>query len=167
MKRLKNIEDKSGEQLKIIENKKDNQLGTKLVTHMLDEELSQEAKNMLVKLSNQEKIINYTKLDFRRDSGLEFYFRDYRSLKELFKAIYYRNIPIDEAARKQDEYEAPLAVLEKCKLRNLDNIEKRKNLLNNAKKIYDGSEMIINAFKDKIFPLITGIFLFNLYFPVI
>ena len=55
MKRLKNIEDKCGEQLKIIENKKDNQLGIKSVTHMRGEELSQEAKNVLVRLSNQEK----------------------------------------------------------------------------------------------------------------
>ena len=57
LKSLKNIEDKNGEHLKIIENKKDNQLGIKSVTYMLDEELSQEEKNVLVRLSNQEKII--------------------------------------------------------------------------------------------------------------
>ena len=39
MKRLNNIEDKSGEQLKTIENKKDNQLDIKSVTHILVEEL--------------------------------------------------------------------------------------------------------------------------------
>ena len=46
LKRLKNIEDKSGEKLKMIENKNDNQLGIKAVSYMLDEELSQEAKNL-------------------------------------------------------------------------------------------------------------------------
>ena len=71
---------------------------------MLDDELSQEAKIVLVKLSNQEKIINYTKLDFRRDSGLEFYFSDYRSLKKLFIAIYYRNLSIEDAESKQDDF---------------------------------------------------------------
>ena len=37
---------------------------------MHDEELSQEATNVLVRLINQEKIINYKKLDFRRDNNL-------------------------------------------------------------------------------------------------
>ena len=39
------------------------------------------------------------------------------------------------------------------KSRYPDYIEKRKNLLNNAENVYDGREMIINAFKDKIFTL--------------
>ena len=50
----------------MIENKKDNQLGIKSVTHILGEELSQEAKNLLVRLSNQEKIIKYAKFDSKR-----------------------------------------------------------------------------------------------------
>ena len=70
LKRLKNIEDKSEEQLKMIENKIDNKLSIKSMTHMLGEKIFQEAKNMLARLSNQEKIIKYAKLDFRRDSGL-------------------------------------------------------------------------------------------------
>ena len=37
---------------------------------MHDEELSQEATNVLVRLINQEKTINYKKLDFRRDNNL-------------------------------------------------------------------------------------------------
>ena len=53
LERLKNIEDKSEEQLIEIENKKGNQLGIKSVSHMLVEELSQEAKNVLVRLINQ------------------------------------------------------------------------------------------------------------------
>ena len=67
LKRLKNIEDKSEEQLKVTENKKDNQLGIKSSTNVLDEELSPEAKNMITKLSNQEKIINYKKFSCKRD----------------------------------------------------------------------------------------------------
>ena len=38
---------------------------------------------MLTKLYNQEKIINYEKLSFKRDKNLEFDFSDYRSLKEI------------------------------------------------------------------------------------
>ena len=59
LKRLKNIEDKSGEQLKKTENKKDNQLGIKSAADIIDENLSPEAKNILAKLDNQEKLIKY------------------------------------------------------------------------------------------------------------
>ena len=64
----------------MIGNKK-NQLGIKPVLNTFDEELSQEAKNVLITLNNQEKSINYKELNFRRDRGLHFDFRDYKSLK--------------------------------------------------------------------------------------
>ena len=82
---------------------------------IFNEKVSQETKNVLAKLSNQEKIIKYKKLSFKRDKKLEFDFRDYRSLKELFKAIYCRNISICKAERIQDEYETQFAVLKKYK----------------------------------------------------
>ena len=44
-------------------------------------------------------------------------------------------------------------MFERYRPRNSDYITESKKLSNNAKKIYDGREMIINAFKDKIFPL--------------
>ena len=62
LKRLKNIEGKNEEQLKMIENRKNNQLDIKSVDDIFDEKLSQEAKNVLSKLSNQEKIIEYKTL---------------------------------------------------------------------------------------------------------
>ena len=61
LKRSKNIEDKTDEQLN--ENK-DSQLGIKSTDYTVRQELSQEAKNMLEKLNNQEKLINYKKLGF-------------------------------------------------------------------------------------------------------
>ena len=56
LKRLKNIEDMTDYQLK--ENK-DSQLGIKSIGYTIKEKLSEEAKNMLKKLNNQEKLINY------------------------------------------------------------------------------------------------------------
>ena len=85
LKRLKNIEDKNKEQLKMIGNKENKQLCIKSVSDKSDEELPQEAKNVITKLNNQEKSINYKKLSFKREKKLEFDFRDYSSLKELFK----------------------------------------------------------------------------------
>ena len=68
---------------------------------------------MITKLNNQEKNINYKKIKFKRDKKLDFDFRDYRSLKELFKEINYRNMSVDEAEKKQDEYEVQLFALER------------------------------------------------------
>ena len=53
----------------------------------------------------------------------------------------------------QKEYSISLDVLKKYRPRNSDYIKKRKKLLNNAKNLYFGREMIINSFKNKIFPL--------------
>ena len=58
LKRLKNIADRTDDQLK--ENK-DSQLGIKSIGYTIKEKLSEEAKNMLEKLNNQEKLINYQK----------------------------------------------------------------------------------------------------------
>ena len=67
---------------------------------------------MLSTLSNQEKGINYKKLDFRREKTLNFDFRYYRILKKLLRYIYYKNFSIKEAERKQDEFELILTLLE-------------------------------------------------------
>ena len=65
--------------------------------NIFDEDLSQKAKNMVIKLNYQEKSINYETLNFKRDKKLEFDFRDYKSLKELSKEIYYWKLSIDRA----------------------------------------------------------------------
>ena len=68
-------------------------------------------KMCFLSLVIKKKIIEYKKFSFKRDKNLDFDFRDYRSLKELFKAIYYRNLSIDEAEKIQHEYEVQLAAL--------------------------------------------------------
>ena len=42
---------------------------------------------------------------------MELDFRDYMSLKEFFKSIYYRNISIENAEMKQDEFNVVLNAL--------------------------------------------------------
>ena len=64
LKRLKNIDDKTDNQLK--ENE-DNQLGIKSIGYTVRQELSQEAKNMLEKLNNKEKIINQKKTTIKKE----------------------------------------------------------------------------------------------------
>ena len=124
MRRLKNIEDKTDNQLK--ENKdsqlgiksigytvrQDSQLGIKSIGYTVRQELSQEAKNMLEKLDNHVKLINYKKLGFRGDNNKDYDFTNFSSLRELFRAIYYGEILIPAAEREQDDFDD---VLEKLK----------------------------------------------------
>ena len=95
---------------------------------------------MITKLNNQEKTINYKRFSFKRDKNLEFDFRDYRSLKELFKVIYYRKISIDRAEDIQKEHKILLDALEEYGPKTPDYVKKRIELLDNAKKLYDGRE---------------------------
>ena len=67
----------------------------------------------------------------------EFDFREYNSLKEQFKAIYYKNLKIEDAERKQGEFMVLLDALDKYKPRKPDYETARKNLLINAEKFYD------------------------------
>ena len=94
---------------------KDSQLGIKSIGYTVKEELSQEAKNILKKLNNQEKLINYRKLNFTGGNKTDYDFSDYRSLEELFKAIYCRNITIEEAEGIQGEVNATIDALEDYK----------------------------------------------------
>ena len=157
LKRLKSIEDKSGKQLKMIENKRDIQLGIKSAADIIGEKLSPEAENILAKVTNQEKLIQYKCLYFKPSGVNEFDFREYDSLKEVFlnSAIYYRNLKIEDAEGKQHEFLAIFNALERYNPRKPDYVTARKNLLINVKNFYNGREMIINTFKNKIFPLST------------
>ena len=108
LKRLKTIEDNS----KITEENKDSQLGIKSIGYTVREKLSQEAKNLLEKLNNQEKLINYKKANFKGGNNHDYDFSDYGSLKEFFRAIYFRKLTIEESERIQDKFDAVLGVLE-------------------------------------------------------
>ena len=151
MKGLKNIEDKTDRQL---EENKDNQLGIKSIGCTVKEELSQEAKNMLEKLNNQEKLINYKKLYFKRGNKVDYDFTNSSSLKELFRAIYYGEILIPGAKREQDNFDDIIKILKAYKPRKSSKFYKLKqDLIINAQNFYDGKEIIIEAFKNKIYLL--------------
>ena len=87
LKRLKNFEDKTEKQSKLIKDNQNKQLGIKSVIDVFNNNLSQEAKGIIQTLSNLEKNIYYKRLMFKRNKHLEFDFRDYRTLRELFKDI--------------------------------------------------------------------------------
>ena len=60
---------------------------------------------MLEKLNNQEKLINYKKLSFRRGNNKDYDFTNLSSLRELFRTTYYGEILIPGAQIEQNNFD--------------------------------------------------------------
>ena len=82
MKRLQHIEDKNEDQSKTIKE-------TKII----------------------QKDVDYRKLKITGGNKITYDFSGCKTFKELFRDLYYRNMPIDEAERKQDEFDGVLVAL--------------------------------------------------------
>ena len=100
-----------------------------------------------------QKNVDYRKLKFRGGNNTDYDFSDYKTFKELFRDLYYRQFTIDDAKSKQDEFSAVLTHLKICNPRDNKYIEAKNNLVNNASNFYKGREKIIEGFKNKIFPI--------------
>ena len=94
----------------------------------------QKQKKLLAKLDNEGKLIKYKWLYFKASYVNEFDFREYNSLKDLLNEIYYRNLKIEDAERKQDKFMVVLDALDKYKTRKPYYETARKNILINPKK---------------------------------
>ena len=141
MKRLKNIEDKNEEQLKAIKNKTGN---IKEVTDFVKETLSLKAKEIKI----VQKDVDYRKLKIRDGNNITYDFSDYKTFKELFRDLYYRNMSIDETERRQDEFDGVLGALSTHSTKKKEYIEAKNRLLNNAKKnITKGEKKILEGLK--------------------
>ena len=78
-------------------------------------------------------------------------FSDYKTFKELFRDLCYRNLAIDEAERKQNEFDRVFGALSKYSTKKKIYIEAKNKLLNNARNFYKGREKIIEGFQNGIF----------------
>ena len=85
-----------------------------------------------------------------------FDFRMFMSLKPFFQTIYFGEVLTSAIERDQDVFGDMIEKLKKYKPRTKDNIKDKNNVLKNTQNLYDGREMIINAFKNKLFPLYSG-----------
>ena len=116
------------------EEDKNSQLRVKSIGYTVKEELSQEAKNMLNKLNNQEKPIDYRKLNFKGVNNVDYEFSNFRPLKELFRVIYYGDILISGAERDQDGFDDLLDRLRAYNRKKPEYKKSKEVLLINAKK---------------------------------
>ena len=110
---------------------------------------------MVEKLNNQEKLINNKKLGFRGANNKKYDFTNFSSLRELFRAIYYGEIPAVE--REQDNFDDMIEIIKAYRpKKDSKYYGLKQDLLINAQNFYDGREMIIQAFENKFFPFYLG-----------
>ena len=80
-------------------------------------------------------------------------FSNYKTFKELFRNLYYRNITIDEAESKREKFNVVFHLLKRYNPKHDKYVTLKNNLVDNASKFYKGREKIIEGFKNKVFPL--------------
>ena len=85
LKKLKNIEDKNEQLLKI-----KNKTEIKEVTDFVKEPLSLEAKALIEEIRTIQKDVDYRKLIIRGDNNVTYDFSNYKTFKELFRDLYYK-----------------------------------------------------------------------------
>ena len=135
LKRLKNREDKYEESLKAVKNKTQN---IKEVTDFVKEFLSLEAKGLIKEIRIIQKDVDQRKLKITGGNNVTYDFSDCKTIKELFRDLYYRKVTTNEAERKLDEFDAIIAVLNKYAPREPPYIEAKNKLLINVKKYLQG-----------------------------
>ena len=113
LKRLKNIEDKTDNQLK--ENK-DSQLGIKSIGYKFKETLSQKAKIEFDKIVDKERSINYLKFGFTGGNNKDYDFTNFSPLRKFSRKTYCGEILIP-AKREQDDFDEMYELLKKYKPR--------------------------------------------------
>ena len=94
--------------------------------------------------------MDYRKLKIRNGNNITYDFSDYKTFKELFRDLYYRNITIDEAERRQDEFDGVLGALSTYSTKKKEYIEVKNRLLNNAKNT-KGEKKILEGLKMEYF----------------
>ena len=83
-----------------------------------------------------------------------FDFRMFKTIRSFGDDIYSGKITINEADQeKSDLVEYILNFNNKTTSKNKDDRKNKKNILNSAKNLYHGRELVINAFKSRLFPL--------------
>ena len=72
----------------------------------------------------------------------------------MYRDLYYKNMTINDAEMKQNEFNSIRVALNNCSPKDKKYIEAKNSLLNNAKNFYRGREKNIEGFKEKLFPLV-------------
>ena len=107
LKKLKNIKDKNAS--KKVKNKTKENI--KVVTDFVDQHLSFEAKEIIEEIKVTQKDVDYRKVKIKGGNNVDYDFSDYKTFKELFRDLYYKETTIDDVERKQNEFSRVIAAL--------------------------------------------------------
>ena len=129
LKRLKNNEDKNEKPLEVKNKANEN---IKEVTDFVDQPLSFEAKELIEKIKSIQKDVEYRKLKIRGGNNVDYDFSDYKTFKELFRDLYYKQTTIDDVERKQDEITGGIGALKGYAPRDNKYVEVKNMLVNNV-----------------------------------
>ena len=113
--------------------------------------LSFEVKELIEEIKVIEKDVDYRKLKIKGGNNADYDFSDYKTCKDLFRDLFYKETTIDDAGRKQNEFSRVIAALKKFTPRENKYVEAKNRLLNNVKNFYEGREKIIEGFKNEIY----------------
>ena len=131
LKRLKNIEHKTDNQLRAIENR-DRDSGIRSIGYRSREQLSPERQIVLNQILEKSRSIDYMHLNFKGGSNKDYYFNDFKIIPKFLERIYKGEILITEAERKQEIFEHSLEDLKRYTPRGEPYIQLKDNLLKSA-----------------------------------
>ena len=131
-------------------------MGIKSIDYNIRNNFSPDGLDALKKIGDKEKKIDYRYLRMKPSTKNDFDFRMFLPLKLFFNSIYFGDVLIPAVEREQDVFEKILENFKKYKPKTDSNVDDKNKTLTSAQNLYDGREMIINAFKKKLFPLLSG-----------
>ena len=112
---------------------------------------SVETKNEVDKIKEYEKKINRNNM-ICYSSKEPFYFNAFKTIWSFDENIYSGKITINEADQEQaDLLEYISNFNNKARPKNKDGKKNKRNVFNSAKNLYEGRELVINAFQSRLF----------------
>ena len=81
-----------------------------------------------------QKNLDYRKLKIKGGNNADYDFSDYKTVKKLFRDLYYRHITIDEVESKQDKFDTVLHVLQNYSPKYARYVTLKNNVVDNASK---------------------------------
>ena len=144
-KRLKNIEDKNEELLKI-RNKTEN---IREVTNFVRESLSPEVMALIEEVRAIQKDVNYRTLKIRGGNNVTYDFSDCKTFNELYRGLYYKNMTINDAEMKQNKFNSIRVALNNYSPKDKKYIEAKNSLAKMQKTFMRGQkELLMVLMKD-------------------
>ena len=101
---------------------------------------------MIKEIKSIEENVGYEKLSFRGGNKKIYYFYKFETLEQLIKDLLNMNLTIDEAERKQNEFDEKFYILRFYPTRRSEYIDLKESVSKNAKKkknVTDGKKLFM------------------------